>query len=65
MKKWVAWVLELNKYLKNFPSHNRNKIQPLDEDKLMDILEYVVPVRMRREFTIQGLDPVDQGMKKN
>eukprot|EP00957_Ditylum_brightwellii_P173779 13230117-Ditylum_brightwellii.AAC.1 len=30
----------------------------------MDILEYGVPASWRREFTIQGFDPVDQGLKK-
>eukprot|EP00957_Ditylum_brightwellii_P175396 13351738-Ditylum_brightwellii.AAC.2 len=34
------------------------------EDKLMDILEYGVPVRWCREFTVQGFDPVDQGLNK-
>eukprot|EP00957_Ditylum_brightwellii_P194396 14804930-Ditylum_brightwellii.AAC.1 len=44
IKEWVAWALELNKYLKDFPTHNRNQVQPLDEDKVMDILEYGAPV---------------------
>eukprot|EP00957_Ditylum_brightwellii_P047083 3575570-Ditylum_brightwellii.AAC.1 len=30
----------------------------------MDILEYGVPVAWHREFTVQGFDPVDQGLKK-
>eukprot|EP00957_Ditylum_brightwellii_P191459 14576894-Ditylum_brightwellii.AAC.2 len=63
VKEWVAWVLELNEYLKDFPAQNRSKIQPLNEDKIMDILEYGVPVSWRREFTIQGFDQVDQGLK--
>eukprot|EP00957_Ditylum_brightwellii_P032405 2455547-Ditylum_brightwellii.AAC.1 len=28
----------------------------------MDILEYGVPARWRREFTVQRFDPVDQGL---
>eukprot|EP00957_Ditylum_brightwellii_P005054 384449-Ditylum_brightwellii.AAC.1 len=63
VKEWVAQVSELNEYLKDIPVHNRNKTQPLDEDELMDILEYGVPARWRREFTVHGFDPVDQGMK--
>eukprot|EP00957_Ditylum_brightwellii_P147423 11225801-Ditylum_brightwellii.AAC.1 len=39
VKKWVAQVSELNSYLKDFPAHNRNMIQPLDTDELLDILE--------------------------
>eukprot|EP00957_Ditylum_brightwellii_P146751 11171856-Ditylum_brightwellii.AAC.1 len=30
----------------------------------MDILEYGVPMAWRREFTVQGFDPVDQGLRK-
>eukprot|EP00957_Ditylum_brightwellii_P093397 7111733-Ditylum_brightwellii.AAC.1 len=51
VKEWVAQVLELNAYLKDFPAHNRNTIQPLDKDELLDILEYGVPASWRREFT--------------
>eukprot|EP00957_Ditylum_brightwellii_P096750 7368427-Ditylum_brightwellii.AAC.1 len=59
VKECVAQVLELNKYLKDFPAQNRIKIQPLDKDKIMDILEYGVPVSWHREFTVQEFDPVD------
>eukprot|EP00957_Ditylum_brightwellii_P204908 15341334-Ditylum_brightwellii.AAC.1 len=64
MKEWVAQVLELNGYLKDFPAHNGNAIQPLDEDELLDILEHGVPVLWHREFTVQVFDPVDQGLQK-
>eukprot|EP00957_Ditylum_brightwellii_P062234 4722729-Ditylum_brightwellii.AAC.1 len=30
----------------------------------MDILEYGVPALWCREFTVQGFDPVDQGLQK-
>eukprot|EP00957_Ditylum_brightwellii_P050390 3820869-Ditylum_brightwellii.AAC.1 len=30
----------------------------------MDILEFGVPASWRREFTVQGFDPVDQGIHK-
>eukprot|EP00957_Ditylum_brightwellii_P000470 36190-Ditylum_brightwellii.AAC.1 len=30
----------------------------------MDILEFGVPASWRREFTVQGFDPVDQGIRK-
>eukprot|EP00957_Ditylum_brightwellii_P023825 1797792-Ditylum_brightwellii.AAC.1 len=63
-KEWVAQVSELNGYLKDFPMHNGNSIQPLDEGKLLDIKEYRVPVPWHREFTVQGFDPVDQGLQK-
>eukprot|EP00957_Ditylum_brightwellii_P128827 9827442-Ditylum_brightwellii.AAC.1 len=63
VKEWVAQVSELNEYLKDFPAQNGNEVQPLDKDKIMDILEYGVPVAQHREFTLQGFDPVDQGLK--
>eukprot|EP00957_Ditylum_brightwellii_P130622 9964653-Ditylum_brightwellii.AAC.1 len=43
VKEWVARVLELNNYLKDFPVHNRNPTQPLNTDELLEILEYRVP----------------------
>eukprot|EP00957_Ditylum_brightwellii_P196165 14946547-Ditylum_brightwellii.AAC.1 len=39
-KEWVARVQELNGYLKDFPDHNGKPTQPLDVDKLLDILEF-------------------------
>eukprot|EP00957_Ditylum_brightwellii_P164173 12499725-Ditylum_brightwellii.AAC.1 len=39
VKEWVAQVSELNSYLKDFSTHKRNAIQPLNADKLLDTLE--------------------------
>eukprot|EP00957_Ditylum_brightwellii_P157005 11948700-Ditylum_brightwellii.AAC.1 len=64
IKGWVSQVSELNRYLKDFPTHNRNRIQPLNDDKILDIMEYRVPALLCREFTVQGFDPVDQGFRK-
>eukprot|EP00957_Ditylum_brightwellii_P030280 2293067-Ditylum_brightwellii.AAC.1 len=64
MKEWVVQVSELCGYLKDFPTHDKNKIQPLNDNELLDILEYGVPVSWRREFTVQGFDPVDPGLRK-
>eukprot|EP00957_Ditylum_brightwellii_P035904 2720841-Ditylum_brightwellii.AAC.1 len=64
VKEKVAQVSELNGYLKDFPMHNGNPIQPLDTDELLDILEYGVLLKWHREFTVQGFDPVDQGLQK-
>eukprot|EP00957_Ditylum_brightwellii_P120795 9213667-Ditylum_brightwellii.AAC.1 len=43
VKEWVARASELNGHLKDFPTTNGNPTQPLDEDELLDILEYGVP----------------------
>eukprot|EP00957_Ditylum_brightwellii_P043384 3289530-Ditylum_brightwellii.AAC.1 len=64
VNEWIAGVLELNGYLNDFLAHNGNSIQPLDDDKLLDILEYGVPALWCRKFTVQGFDPVDQGLQK-
>eukprot|EP00957_Ditylum_brightwellii_P162719 12391499-Ditylum_brightwellii.AAC.1 len=44
IKEWVAQVSELNMHLKDFPTHNGNKIQPLNDNELLEILEYGAPV---------------------
>eukprot|EP00957_Ditylum_brightwellii_P082798 6295022-Ditylum_brightwellii.AAC.1 len=64
VKEWVAHVQELNGYLKDFPAHNGNPTQPLVKDELLDILEFGVPASWHREFTVQGFDPVYQGLHK-
>eukprot|EP00957_Ditylum_brightwellii_P207694 15354127-Ditylum_brightwellii.AAC.1 len=47
-----------------FSAHNGNPTQPLDADELLDILEIGVLLSWHREFTVQGFDPVDQGLRK-
>eukprot|EP00957_Ditylum_brightwellii_P128227 9779617-Ditylum_brightwellii.AAC.1 len=64
VKEWVAQVQELNGYLKDFPAHNRNPTQPLGADELLVILEFGVRVSWHREFTVQGFDPMDKGLRK-
>ena len=64
VKEWVARVRELNGYLKDFSAHNGNPTQPLDADELLNILEVGVPLSWRREFTVQGFNPADQGLRK-
>eukprot|EP00957_Ditylum_brightwellii_P013873 1045721-Ditylum_brightwellii.AAC.1 len=54
----------MHRNLKDFLAQNRNQVQPLDKDKIMNILEYGVPAAWCREFSMQGFDPVDQGLKK-
>ena len=39
-------------------------MQPRDKDELLDILEFGVLASWHREFTVQGFDPVDQGLRK-
>ena len=64
VKEWVAEVLKLNEYLKEFPTVKGIKETKLQESDIMEILEYGVPAQYRREFTVQGFDPLTQGLKK-
>ncbi len=64
VKEWVVRVLELNEYFKEFPKVNGTREQPLNDAEVMEILEYGVPSSYRREFTVQGFDPLTQGLKK-
>eukprot|EP00957_Ditylum_brightwellii_P001182 92981-Ditylum_brightwellii.AAC.1 len=50
VKEWVARVKESNGYLKDFPNHNGNLTQPLDPDKLMDILDFGVLKTIRGDY---------------
>eukprot|EP00957_Ditylum_brightwellii_P063331 4806819-Ditylum_brightwellii.AAC.1 len=56
--------MELNGYLNDFPAYNGNLTQPLNTDKHLDILKFGVPARWCREFTVQGFDPINQGLCK-
>eukprot|EP00957_Ditylum_brightwellii_P183006 13939308-Ditylum_brightwellii.AAC.1 len=38
--------------------------RPLDKDELLDILKFRVRASWHREFTVQGFNPVDQGLRK-
>ena len=64
VKEWVARVLELNEYLREFPIVNGVSETKLSDAEIMEILEYGVPREYRREFTVQGFDPLTQGLKK-
>eukprot|EP00957_Ditylum_brightwellii_P191842 14604600-Ditylum_brightwellii.AAC.1 len=39
-------------------------MQPLNTDELLDILEFGVLASWCREFTVQGFDPDNQGLRK-
>eukprot|EP00957_Ditylum_brightwellii_P144967 11041909-Ditylum_brightwellii.AAC.2 len=48
----------------DFSVHKANPTQPLEKDELLDVLEFGIPASWHREFTLQGFDPVDQGLRK-
>eukprot|EP00957_Ditylum_brightwellii_P190017 14466075-Ditylum_brightwellii.AAC.1 len=64
MKEWVAQVSELNSYLKDFPAHSKNTIQPLNADDLLDILEFGVPANEGEPKSEKFSKPKTTGKRK-
>eukprot|EP00957_Ditylum_brightwellii_P062498 4742961-Ditylum_brightwellii.AAC.1 len=63
-KRYMWRNLQLVRGMTDFFAHNGNKIKPLNDDKLLDILEYRVPASWHREFAVQGFDQLVQGLRK-
>ena len=55
-REFVARVTELNAYLTEFPPFEEN--QKLDDQEIMDILEFGVPNSWQKNMVMQGFDPV-------
>ena len=55
-RTYVDRVLELNSYLTEFPRPNGNVAVKLDDDEIMDILEFSLPNRWQTTMTIQGFN---------
>ena len=53
---YVTRVQELNSYLTEFPTPANNNTDSLDNDKIMDILEYRVPARWKSVVLMQGFN---------
>ena len=56
-REFVARVSELNEYLREFPTANGEAAQPLDEDEILDLLEFGVPNSWQKKFTMHQFDP--------
>eukprot|EP00957_Ditylum_brightwellii_P195453 14892232-Ditylum_brightwellii.AAC.1 len=54
----IEWVFQ------GFSCPQQKPNAALDADELLDILEFGVLASWLREFTVQGFDPVDQGLRK-
>ena len=60
-RDYVSRVLELNGYLTEFPSPNNNhRATSLEDDEIMDILEFGLPSRWRTTMTIQGFNAAEK-----
>ena len=60
MRNYRNRVVELNNYLEHFPGDFDND-QKLDEEEIIDILEYGVPVKWQDQMVLQGFDPTEDG----
>ena len=59
-QQFVSRVGELNRYLEEFPATNqRVAATKLEDDELMDILEFSVPNSWQRQMVLQDFDPLD------
>jgi hypothetical protein len=56
-REFAARVSELNQYLKQFPPFEYN--QELDEDEIIDILEFGIPHSWQNYMVLQGFDPME------
>ncbi len=58
IRKYAAWLAEINGYLNDFPPHHANQAIPVDE--LLEILEFAIPVSWQHQMTRHRIDPSQQ-----
>ena len=59
-RDYVNRVLELNGYLTEFPTSNNNQANKLEDDEIVDILEFSLPSRWRSTMVLQGLNAAEK-----
>ena len=59
-RDYVNRVLELNGYLTEFPTSNNNQANKLEDDEIMDILEFSLPSRWRSTMVLQGFNAAEK-----
>jgi len=59
-RDYVNRVLELNGYLTEFPTPNNNQANKLEDDEIMDILEFSLPSRWRSTMVLQGFNAAEK-----
>ena len=62
-KEFSARIQEMNEYLVLFPTTNGVVSAPLNQEDLMDVLEYSLPDRWRQEMTRQHFQPTEETIK--
>ena len=55
---YIARVLEINDYLEEFPpvTTGRNATK-LPDNKLLDLLEFGIPIKWQRQMQVQNFEP--------
>ena len=53
----MAWVVELNEYMQEFPGYTNGK--ELQPDDIMDIAEYGVPAMWQQQMVVHGFNLMD------
>lgn len=56
-REFAARISELNQYLKQFPPFEDN--QEIDEEEIIDIIEFGIPHSWQKHMVLQGFDPLE------
>jgi hypothetical protein len=62
IREYVARVNEINSYLKEFPPFKQD--QMLEEDEILDILEFGVPASWQKLMIQHGFNPTDHSIQE-
>ena len=62
VREYATRINELNTYLEKFPPNKKR--QRLDDDEILDLLEFGVPRSWQNQMTLQGFDPQSDPSKK-
>jgi len=65
IREHIARVVEINWYLMKFPEPKaRQQPTKLEDDELLDILEFGCPNSWQRQMMLQNFDPMDHTVQE-
>ena len=64
VRDYIARVIKINNYLKEFPSViiGRNATKLLD-DNLLDLLEFRIPIKWQQKIQVQNFEPTARTLR--
>lgn len=62
IREYATRIKELNAHLEKFPPNKKN--QRMDDDEVLDLLEFGVPYSWQNQMTLQGFEPQADPSKK-